>query len=77
MLQDQTIPVVPEGTFPPRMSLAMAYVPFQCWEEPLPEYKALCQGTVFASLAKPFMMGKGGRSYDEETVEVMGRDGKG
>lgn len=77
MLQDQTIPVVPEGTFPPRMSLAMAYVPFQCWEEPLPANKALCQGTVFASLVKPFVMGKGGRAYDEDAVEVMGFNGKG
>ena len=77
MLQDQTIPVVPEGTFPPRMTLAMAYVPFQRWEEPLPAGKALCQGTVFASLVKPFVMQKGGRTRDEDTVEVMGFNGKG
>ncbi len=77
MLQDQTLPVVPEGTFPPRMSLAMAYVPFQSWEQTLPPQKALCQGTVFPSLVKPFMMGKGGRSKDEDAVEVLGFNGKG
>ncbi len=77
MLQDQTLPVVPEGTFPPRMTLAMAYVPFQSWEETLPAEKALCQGTVFPSLVMPFRKGKGGRSADEDAVEVMGFNGKG
>ncbi len=77
MLQDQTLPVVPEGTFPPKMTLAMAYVPFQCWEEPLGAREALRAGTVFPSLKKPFLMGKGGRTQDEDAVEVFGSNGKG
>ena len=36
MLQDQTVPMAPQGVFPAGLSLAMAYVPYQSWEETLP-----------------------------------------
>lgn len=77
MLQDQTVPAAPQGTFPAKMSLAMAYVPYQYWEEPMPESEALDSGTVFPSLVKPFMMGKGGAGDEREVREVFGFDGKG
>ena len=77
MLQDQTIPAAPEGVFPAKLYLAMAYVPYQSWEEILPESDALCAGTVFPSLVKPFMMGKGGAGDDRDAVNVMGFNGKG
>jgi hypothetical protein len=41
MLQDQTVPMQPEGVFPSQLTLAMAYVPYQSWEEPLPDAQAL------------------------------------
>lgn len=36
----------------------MAYVPWQSWEGILDEPKALCEGTIFAAMVKPFR-GKG------------------
>ena len=44
MLQDQTVPMAPQGVFPAGLSLAMAYVPYQSWEETLPPEQALKEG---------------------------------
>ncbi|MBO5576173.1 MAG: spore coat associated protein CotJA [Ruminococcus sp.] len=33
----------------------MAYVPYQFWEKPYDDETALCRGTVFPSLDKPFI----------------------
>lgn len=79
MLQDQTVPMAPQGVFPQQLTLAMAYVPYQSWEETLPAEQALCEGTVFPSLIKPFMMGKegaGNGSY-ADAAAVFGHDAKG
>ena len=76
MMQDQTIPMAPQGVFPAQLTLAMAYVPYQAWEQTLPPDEALCEGTVFPSLVKPFMKEKGGVQY-EEAAAVFGRDAKG
>lgn len=40
--------------FPADMPPAMAYVPFQQWEEPYAPNKALAAGTMFPSLDLPF-----------------------
>lgn len=77
MLQDQTIPAAPQGTFPAKLTLAMAYVPYQCWEDTMPADEALQAGTVFPSLVKPFMMGKGGADDGRNAVAVFGSNGKG
>ncbi len=42
--------IVPVGEFPEHTPIGMAYVPFQQWEEPYPENKALEEGTIFPSL---------------------------
>ncbi len=76
MLQDQTVPMAPQGVFPAGLSLAMAYVPYQSWEETLPPEQALKEGSVFPSLVKPFLMGKGGMR-DEDAAAVFGQNGKG
>ena len=76
MLQDQTVPAAPQGVFPARLTLAMAYVPYQCWEEPMTAADALKAGTVFPSLEKPFLMGKGGVP-DGDAAAVFGLNGKG
>lgn len=44
--------------FPQSVAYAMAYVPFQQWCETYCIEKALCQGTVFPVLDKPFMGGR-------------------
>ena len=77
MLPDQTVPAAPQGTFPAKLSLAMAYVPYQCWEEPMSAQDALEAGTVFPSLVKPFLMGKGGATDGRDAAEVFGQNGKG
>ena len=41
------------------LSLAMAYVPWQHFEEPYPICKGFVRGTIFEELDKPFL-GKGG-----------------
>ena len=41
------------------MPLAMAYVPWQDFKDLYPAEKALCRGTIFEELDKPFS-GKGG-----------------
>ena len=40
---------------PKTLSLAMAYVPFQQWEDPYEDDVALSRGTVFPCLDKPFI----------------------
>ena len=37
------------------MALAMSYVPIQQWETPYDENTALCRGTIFPALDKPFL----------------------
>lgn len=46
---------MPKTEFPAETPLAMAYVPFQVWEEPYDSDTALSRGTVFPSLDKPFI----------------------
>lgn len=46
---------LPMGAFPEDTPLAMAYVPYQTWEEPYEDEVALCRGTIFPSLDKPFI----------------------
>ena len=48
---------VPKGRFPEETPLAMAYVPFQECNDVYPCDKALCAGTVFPVLDKPFLAG--------------------
>lgn len=42
------------NSFPEKAPLGMAYVPFQKWEEPLPENQALEEGAIFPGLIYPF-----------------------
>lgn len=44
----------PVGMLPQHTPLAMAYVPFQKWEDPYAENYALYKGTIFPSLDLPF-----------------------
>lgn len=57
----------PSGTsmsrFPKETPIAMAYVPFQEWEELYSDDEGLKNGTMFPSLNKPFLAWKG--DYDE------------
>ena len=46
---------MPKSKFPPETPLAMAYVPFQKWEEPYDRETALSRGTIFPALDKPFI----------------------
>lgn len=41
--------------FPEQTPLAMAYVPYQQWEEPYGEMIAIERGTIFPSLDLPFI----------------------
>ena len=43
-----------DPTFPPKVSLAMSYVPYQRFESLYDEGKALSRGTLFACLDLPF-----------------------
>ena len=43
------------GAMPRKLALAMAYVPFQTWEKPYEDDTALCRGTAFPCLDKPFI----------------------
>ena len=45
--------------FPSDMPVAMAYVPWQKWQDLYDPYKGLERGTIFKELDKPFL-GKGG-----------------
>ncbi len=42
------------SSFPAQTPLAMAYIPFQQWEEPYSDERALSSGTAFSGLDKPF-----------------------
>ena len=46
---------MPKSKFPSETPLAMAYVPFQKWEEPYDRETALSRGTIFPALDKPFI----------------------
>ena len=74
MLDNMSAPAEPQGVFPARLSLAMSYVPYQTWEEPLTPKDALCAGSVFSSLVMPFMMERGGA---QDARAVLGYNGKG
>lgn len=59
--QEPVMPELPdESTFPPRVSLAMMYVPYQRFEKLYPDEKALERGTLFEELDMPFYGGKRG-----------------
>lgn len=50
--------------FPEHTPLAMAYVPFQRWEQPYSEEKAFKRGTIFPELDLPFAPEEG--CYESE-----------
>ena len=52
--------ITQESSFPAHISLAMAYVPYQRFENLYDEEKALSRGTLFAELDMPFYGGKRG-----------------
>lgn len=54
---------VPQGRFPDDTPYAMAYVPFQQWEETYAENVALSKGTIFPSLDFPFLGKEGAAKY--------------
>ena len=56
---------VPKGRFPEETPLAMAYVPFQSWEDTYAENVALARGTIFPSLDMPFLGKEGVVKYGE------------
>ena len=57
------MPMLPmESTFPAKVSLAMAYVPYQRFEKLYSEEKALARGTLFEELDLPFYGGKRGNA---------------
>ncbi|MCM1579172.1 MAG: spore coat associated protein CotJA [Ruminococcus sp.] len=56
---------VPEGRFPAETPLAMAYVPYQQWENTYPENTALEKGTVFPCLDFPFLGKEGVKKYGQ------------
>lgn len=51
------MPAMPAMPSMPNVTLAMAYVPFQKWEQPFDAVTALDRGTLFPSLDKPFLAG--------------------
>ncbi len=54
---------VPIGKFPAETPLAMAYVPYQSWEETYAENVALTKGTIFPSLDLPFCGKEAAKKY--------------
>lgn len=54
---------VPKVRLPENMPLAMAYVPYQSWEETYAENTALAKGTIFPSLDLPFLGREGVQTY--------------
>ena len=44
--------------FPPQVSLAMLYVPYQRWDKLYSEEEALERGTLFRALDLPFLGGR-------------------
>jgi hypothetical protein len=43
------------------LALAIAYVPWQCWDQTYDLEKAMQAGTIFPELNKPFLGKRGGR----------------
>ncbi|MBP1559636.1 MAG: spore coat associated protein CotJA [Oscillospiraceae bacterium] len=58
--------VVPEGKFPSETPLAMAYIPWQEWEDTYPEDTAMDIGTIFPSLDYPFCGKEGRMKYGKQ-----------
>lgn len=48
--------ITPLSSFPENYSYAMAYIPFQQFDSVYPADKALCRGTLFPCLDKPWMV---------------------
>ena len=44
--------------FPEETAIAMAYVPWQVWEQPYPLEQGFNRGTIFPELDLPFVMGR-------------------
>lgn len=59
--RDNCVCTQEKGKFPENAALAMAYVPMQTNTEMYDPSKALCCGTVFPVLDKPFMKAGGRR----------------
>lgn len=55
-------PEMQESLFPARVSLAMAYIPYQRFENLYDNEKALSRGTLFEALDLPFVGGKRGNA---------------
>lgn len=56
------MPEMQESLFPARVSLAMAYIPYQRFENLYDNEKALSRGTLFEALDLPFVGGKRGNA---------------
>ncbi|MDE6592830.1 MAG: spore coat associated protein CotJA [Oscillospiraceae bacterium] len=56
---------MPEGRFPEETPLAMAYVPYQQWDNTYPENTALEKGTIFPCLDFPFLGKEGVKKYGQ------------
>lgn len=54
---------IPRGRFPQVTPLAIAYVPYQEWEDTYAENVALAKGTIFPSLDMPFLGKEGVAQY--------------
>ena len=46
------------GQTPDYFPIAMAYVPWQVWEQPYPLEQGFNRGTIFPELDLPFVMGR-------------------
>ena len=46
---------MPKTKFPEKTPIAMAYVPYQMWENPYDAETGMARGTVFPSLDLPFI----------------------
>lgn len=51
-------PAAPMGECMDQYPVAMAYVPWQRWQQVYPVEQAFCRGTIFPDLDKPFVMGR-------------------
>ena len=60
--QHRASPFALQSTFPPHVSLAMMYVPYQRFDNLYEPEKALERGTLFAELDLPFYGGKRGNA---------------
>lgn len=60
----QPTPLPNDSIDPNLLSLAMAFVPYQAWENPYANDVGLSRGTIFPSLDKPFL---GERPLSEST----------